>query len=97
MLLFTGVFIVRMGAAVKSKLVVVPGLGSRVLAFGAELQRGAHLWEHRGATLFATDGARSYVRLRALEDVEWPRLPMSKSDLFRCYHLRAYQRRKTKL
>jgi len=87
----------RMGVAVKSKLVVVPRLGSRALAFGAELQPGTHLWGHRGATLFATDGARSYVRLRALEDVEWLRLPMSKSDLFGCYHLRAYQRRKTEL
>ena len=87
----------RMGVAVKSKLVVVPGLGSRDLAFGAELHRGAHLWEHHGATLFATDGTRSYVHLRALEDVEWPRLPMSKSDLFECYHLCAYQRRKTEL
>jgi len=84
------------GVAVKSKLVVVPRLGSRALAFGAELQPRTHLWG-RAATLFATDGARSYVRLRAFEDVEWLRLPMSKSDLFGCYHLCAYQRRKTEL
>lgn len=86
-----------MGVAVKSKLVVVPRSGSPALPFGAELQPGTHPWGHRGSTLFATDDARSYVRLRVLEDIEWLRLPMSKPDLFGRYHLRAYQRQKTEL